>query len=115
MINKTERLIKERVIINNMAETRSVSLSKEEADFIDEYNLSPTTLIKNQISTMNGYHKTVFSKKIEQLETNIAKMQRRITWMSEFIEKKGLLLEFGAMEEKNLEVLNVLEQETPSK
>lgn len=47
---------------------KSVSLTLDEVDFIKEYQLSPTQLLKEKIWDMKGIFKNIAMRKIEKLE-----------------------------------------------
>ena len=57
-----------------MAMIKSVSLDEEEDNFIKEYNLSPTRLLKEKIWEMKGMIKTVVQRKLAKQGEIIIKL-----------------------------------------
>lgn len=74
---------------------RSVSMTPEESEFIDSYQLSPTQLLKEKIWEFKGALKTLVKDKIER-------MAKVIDDKTEYIE---------ALEERNASLLKQLECE----
>ena len=55
---------------------KSVSITQEEEEFLKEYNLSPSQLLKEAIWTMKGFHKKLAQDKIERLTKLLAMKSR---------------------------------------
>ena len=80
---------------------KSVSLSKEEDDFLKDYKLSPSQLLKEKIWEMRGMINKVTGDKI-------AKMSQAIEMYCVQLEKKDL-----EIDELNKQIENgILEKET---
>lgn len=78
---------------------KSVSISKEENDFLNDYKLSPSQLLKEKIWEMKGMINKVTGDKI-------AKMQHAIEFYCQELEKKDL--EIDRLMKQN----GILEEET---
>lgn len=73
----------------------SFSLNEQEWKFIEEYNLSPTSLIKNKIAEMVGFQKMIMSDKVKQLEETILKLNARLEQLG--AENESLKVAHGAV------------------
>lgn len=80
---------------------RSISLSDDEDLFLSEYNLSPSSLIKEKIYEMKGFIKTIAEKKIENLSFELDNQCK----IREKLEEE--------VHELKEELKNVLEKEKP--
>lgn len=67
----------------------SVSLNKEQKEFIDEMHLSPSDLLQRSINDLIENNK-ISQKRVDELQRNIARLQDVIFRMGTFITKKGL-------------------------
>jgi len=81
---------------------KSISLSLDENDFINDFNLSPSQLIKEKIWELKGMIKSVAQKKIEGLVTELENQCR----IREKVEKN--------YDELLKKYKNVLEQKKPT-
>ena len=70
---------------------KTVSLKQEEADFLKDYKLSPTSLLKEKIWEMKGMITTVHQKKIEKMNHRIQELCEVINKQEELINKHGIL------------------------
>lgn len=71
-----------------MAIIKSVSLDEEEDNFIKEYNLSPTRLLKEKIWEMKGMIKTVVQKKLAKQAEVISRLYQRIDELENVLSKE---------------------------
>jgi len=76
----------------------SVSVSKEEEQFIFDNNISPTRLLRNRIQEMMEFQKNGLNNK--EAYAKIERMQEIITGYTSFLEKRGLIDEFLEKENK---------------
>ena len=53
---------------------KSISVSQEENDFLQDYNLSPSQLIKEKIWEMRGIIKNITGNKIEKLVAKVEQL-----------------------------------------
>jgi len=74
---------------------KSVSLDFEEASFLEDYELSPTRLIKEKIWEMKGIFKQVAQRKMERQERaitlylkQIAELEAEIKKLKDVLDKK---------------------------
>ncbi len=65
----------------------TISLTTDEKNFLDENNLSPTSLIKGKINEIREFRAKPLLDRIERLLTQMSRY-------TEFLDKKGLLDEF---------------------
>lgn len=55
---------------------KSISVTIEEHNFLKEYNLSPSQLIKEKIGEMKGFIRSIAQEKIEKLARNLEEQCR---------------------------------------
>jgi len=67
---------------------KSVSLSEEESFFLQDYNLSPTQLLKEKIWEMKGMLKNLAETKIQKMAGLIASQAQRIEQLENAIPKE---------------------------
>jgi len=72
-----------------MAIITTVSMTQEEKDFINDYNLSPSQLIKEKIWEMQGMIRKITGDKIEKLTFLIEKQARRIEELEKDVLEKA--------------------------
>lgn len=70
---------------------KTVSLKQAEIDFITDYKLSPTALLKEKIWEMQGMITTVHQKKIDVMAGKIQELCDVINKQEELMEKHGIL------------------------
>lgn len=68
---------------------RSVSMNQVESDFLDDYELSPSALLKEKIWEMRGALKTLVANKIEKMASVIAQQTAKINELEDVLEEKG--------------------------
>lgn len=73
-----------------MAVILSVSISKEQQDFLNEMNLSPSELIQTAIE-QEKIRSRVSVELLKQKETTISYLQKKLTEMGTFISDNGLM------------------------
>lgn len=76
-----------------MATIISVSLSKEQKDFIDEMAISPSELLQRSINDLIESSK-VSQKQVQDLTRKISFLQETINKQRDFIESNGLMEKF---------------------
>lgn len=72
---------------------KTISVSKEEDDFISDNNISPTRLLRNKVQEMIEFSQRGGNYN-KQLEQKISRLQEIIKGYSNFLENKGLIDEF---------------------
>lgn len=86
---------------------KTVSVSKEEDDFLVANNISPTRLLRNKVQEMIEFQKGQGSlDELHLLKAKIPQLVETITRYAQFLDKKGILEEFSQLE-------NVLEKQKP--
>lgn len=78
---------------------KTISLSKQENDFILERNISPTRIIRNFIQERMDTHPQG-SAKIKELNQKVERLAEIIKEYVDFIEKRGLIDEFISQKNK---------------
>jgi len=75
---------------------KSVSLDETEDDFLKEYELSPTALLKEKIWEMKGMIKKVAQERIKRLVNTLQdfanqneKLKKELAELKDVLEKKG--------------------------
>ena len=68
---------------------KSVSMTLEEADFLKDYNLSPTQLLKEKIWEMRGMIKSVVQNKIDKMVVVIHEQAATIEKLENVLEKEN--------------------------
>jgi len=76
-----------------MSNILSVSVSKEQLDFLDEVKLSPSKILQKGIDELIESSK-VNVKQVLELNRRIGFLQATIAKQRDFIEGKGLMAEF---------------------
>ena len=76
-----------------MATIISVSLSKEQKDFIDEMAISPSELLQRSINDLIESSK-VSQKQVQELTRKIGFLQETINKQRDFLESNGLMDKF---------------------
>jgi len=76
-----------------MSNIISVSITSEQASFIEEMDLSPSKLLQARIDEIQESNK-VNVKQIQDRERKIAFLMETINKQRDFIEAKGLMNEF---------------------
>jgi hypothetical protein len=74
----------------NRAIVTSISLTSQEKEWLDDMELSPTALIKQKIMEMMT-NSMAQRRRVLELETNITKLQDRLAFLYEFMDKQKLL------------------------
>lgn len=67
---------------------KSVSLTFDENDFLTDYQLSPTSLLKEKIWEMKGAVKKLVQNKIDRMSNIIHEQAARINQMEDVLEQK---------------------------
>lgn len=67
----------------------SVSISKDQREFLDSTNNSPSELLQRSINQEMATYKNA-SALIKKLEGNIALYQKELTLMTSFLEERGI-------------------------
>jgi len=65
---------------------KSISLDNLENDFLEEYNLSPTRLLKEKIWEMKGMVKTVVRDKITRLTNTVDELAKENELLKEKLD-----------------------------
>lgn len=76
-----------------MANIISVSITSEQAEFLQEMDLSPSKLLQSRIDEILESNK-VNVRQIQEKERKIAFLMETINKQRDFIEAKGLMNEF---------------------
>lgn len=71
---------------------KTISLSKEEDNFLTDFKISPTRLIRNKLQEMMDFEKNGAQNK--ELLAKIGRMRDTIQGYADFLNKKGLIDEF---------------------
>lgn len=76
-----------------MSNIISVSISKEQSDFIDEMDISPSKLLQDSINV--AMENTKISQKVlDEFKRKILALQDTLNMQRTFIERKGLMDDF---------------------
>jgi hypothetical protein len=67
---------------------KSVSLSVEECQFLESYQLSPTKLLREKIWEMKGMLKSLAANKIEKMAARIQQQADHIDFLENALEKE---------------------------
>lgn len=76
---------------------KTVSVSKEEEEFLDQNNISPTRLLRNKIQEMMDFQNN--SARERELLTKINNLVKSIQKHVAFLDSRGILDEF--LEQEN--------------
>lgn len=69
-----------------------VTMHKDDKEFCDIHNLSPTELLRERIRELRANHDAL--KKVEELHSKIEKMAQKLHNARDFISNKDLINEF---------------------
>jgi hypothetical protein len=76
-----------------MAIILSVSVDKEQAEFLKETKMSPSSILQRSINELMA-RQEVSKEYVQGLQANIKRLQNILTRQGEFIQKKGLAADF---------------------
>lgn len=76
-----------------MTKITTISLSSEDVALIEQYDLSPTALIKEKLAQFKEVD-TFAAAKLRELNEKIKRLAATIQGYADFVESKGLLDEF---------------------
>lgn len=83
----------------NRAIVTSISLTSQEKEWLDDMELSPTALLKQKISEMMT-NSMAQRRRVAELEKNIEKLQNRLAFIYEFMEKEKVLEKLAIYEKE---------------
>jgi post-segregation antitoxin (ccd killing protein) len=76
-----------------MAIILSVSIDKQQADYLTETKLSPSALLQRTINELMERHE-VSPDYVKHLQNNIQRLQETIQKFGSFVDKRGLMQEY---------------------
>ena len=70
---------------------KSVSIDQVENDFLKDYKLSPSQLLKEKIWEMRGMVQTMAGNKLKTLQDHIIKQSDEIERLTNLLKENGIL------------------------